>query len=1077
INPYTNSASSTPANHVCEPIAGDGALEKMRQSLTYNTYFDKFMIVGEASQGGNTYGFFYSLSDDLINWSNRHLILETRLIWDPQTSGTIRAYPSIIDPSDTSRNFENSDQVAYLYYTKFNTASGLDRDLVRQEITFSKFEMTGLEVNRRGDLQDTLLADGKCLTSTATCGIRAAIEEANGRPPYYRNEVIPITFNVTGSGLRSIKPGLGYPTIRYPVYIDGYTQPTSVENTAAFGDPINAVPLIRVNGEDLSPGTPAFNITGGTTTVRGMIFNNFTTNLAFSEKGGNTVEGVFIGTTSDGTSSSTVSNADAVVLDGIANNTVGGSSLVARNLLLGRVAIRNAGADNNVVKGNYLGTDINGDTYLSMGAIELTNGPQNNIIGGLDVGNLVSGSALSSIAIAGSGHRVYNNLIGTNASGTAVLGASRLSGIGIEGANHVIGSVGDGNVVADAREEGIIAGGTSTENMTIQGNFIGTDKTGTLDFGNSDRGIYILNSLGNHTIRDNTFANNGHSGVGLLGNAGNGIAILQNSFYSNGLGIDLGLDGVTQNDGGDTDGGTNGSQNFPVLSGATTSSALSGGTTTDSLLIAGILESASGTQFRLEFFSNPTCNSTGWGEGKTYIGHMDVTTASDGEISFSTTSSTSVAAGYYITSTATDPNNNTSEFSKCALVTAGEIVATADLSVTKTDDADPVTAGNNITYTVTITNNGPSTSTSVVVTDPIPSQTTFVSASSACSNNTSLAAVVCNLGDLASSGSSVVQIVLSVASSGSGSVTNVASATSSTIDLDATNNTATSTTAIQGVADLAVAKSDAADPVIHSQSIMYTIGVTNNGPGAASGVTLTDILPPDTILISASATQGSCTSTAPVVCTLGNLSVGNSATATVAITTFHAGEFTNTATVDGDQSDPVSSNDSATEVTTVTALADLNVSKVENSDPVTPGSNLSYTITVQNGGPSTSTNVMLTDSLPAGVSYIVTSNGCVETNGVVSCALGDLAASETATRVVQVTVLSASSGTVLTNTASATSTTPDGNASNNTATITTTIQDGVSVPGLSAWGTLALFGAVAGAYVWRLRRRQNGLVR
>ena len=120
---------------------------------------------------------------------------------------------------------------------------------------------------------------------------------------------------------------------------------------------------------------------------------------------------------------------------------------------------------------------------------------------------------------------------------------------------------------------------------------------------------------------------------------------------------------------------------------------------------------------------------------------------------------------------------------------------------------------------------------------------------------------------------------------------------------------------------------------------------------------------------------------------------------------------------------------------------------------------------------------MLTDSLSAGVSYIVTSNGCVEPNGVVSCALGDLAASETATRVVQVTVLSASSGTVLTNTAIATSITPDGNASNNTATITTTIQDGVSVPGLSAWGTLALFSAVAGAFVWRLRRRKNGLVR
>jgi len=87
-------------------------------------------------------------------------------------------------------------------------------------------------------------------------------------------------------------------------------------------------------------------------------------------------------------------------------------------------------------------------------------------------------------------------------------------------------------------------------------------------------------------------------------------------------------------------------------------------------------------------------------------------------------------------------------------------------------------------------------------------------------------------------------------------------------------------------------------------------------------------------------------------------------------------------------------------------------------------------------------------------SYIETANGCAEAGGVVSCALGDLAATEMATGVIQVTVLSDSAGTVLTNTASVTSTSPDGDVSNNTATITTTIQDGISAPSLSAWGTV-----------------------
>ena len=173
----------------------------------------------------------------------------------------------------------------------------------------------------------------------------------------------------------------------------------------------------------------------------------------------------------------------------------------------------------------------------------------------------------------------------------------------------------------------------------------------------------------------------------------------------------------------------------------------------------------------------------------------------------------------------------------------------------------------------------------------------------------------------------------------------------------------------------------------------------------------------------------------------------------------------------------MTSNNSNSVVTTVNPLADLKVTKAENSHPVTAGSNLSYTITVRNDGPSTSTSVVRTDDLPSGVSYIETANGCAEAGGVVSCALGDLAATEMATGVIQVTVLSASGGTVLTNTASATSTIPYGDVSNNTATITTTIQDGISVPSLSAWGTVALFGAVFEAFAWRLRRRQTRLAR
>ena len=253
--------------------------------------------------------------------------------------------------------------------------------------------------------------------------------------------------------------------------------------------------------------------------------------------------------------------------------------------------------------------------------------------------------------------------------------------------------------------------------------------------------------------------------------------------------------------------------------------------------------------------------------------------------------------------------------------------------------------------------------------------------------------------------------------------------------------------------------------------------MTNNGPGNASEVTLTDSLPEGASPISASVAQGNCIGTTTVVCSLENLASGSSATATISITTLHAGAVTNTAAVSANETDLVTSNNSDSVVTTVNPLTDLEVTKAENSHPVTLGSNLSYTITVRNDGPSTSTSVVRTDDLPSGVSYIETANGCAEAGGVVSCALGDLAATKMATGVIQVTVLSASAGTVLTNTASATSTSPDDDVSNNTATITTTIQDGISVPSLSAWGTVALFGAVIEAFAWRLRRRQTGLAR
>ena len=112
---------------------------------------------------------------------------------------------------------------------------------------------------------------------------------------------------------------------------------------------------------------------------------------------------------------------------------------------------------------------------------------------------------------------------------------------------------------------------------------------------------------------------------------------------------------MTPNDAGDGDAGANNLQNFPVLTSAT-----SGSTT-----IEGTLNSASNTQFRLEFFANTACDPSGFGEGETFLGSTDVTTDGSGNASFTVTFPATVPVGQFITSTATDPDNNTSEFSQC----------------------------------------------------------------------------------------------------------------------------------------------------------------------------------------------------------------------------------------------------------------------------------------------------------------------------------------------------------------------------------------------------------------------------
>lgn len=141
-DPYTDEISDTEA-HICPHIDQVGnTSESLSESITYNTYLDRYVLVGISAdwlEDREVWGFYYSFSQDLVNWTHRKLLLEIELPWtvDSPGSDVSHLYPTLLDPDSDSRNFETTDKTAYLYFTRNNFGHGsLDRDLVRVPVEF-----------------------------------------------------------------------------------------------------------------------------------------------------------------------------------------------------------------------------------------------------------------------------------------------------------------------------------------------------------------------------------------------------------------------------------------------------------------------------------------------------------------------------------------------------------------------------------------------------------------------------------------------------------------------------------------------------------------------------------------------------------------------------------------------------------------------------------------------------------------------------------------------------------------------------------------------------------------------------
>ncbi len=330
----------------------------------------------------------------------------------------------------------------------------------------------------------------------------------------------------------------------------------------------------------------------------------------------------------------------------------------------------------------------------------------------------------------------------------------------------------------------------------------------------------------------------------------------------------------------------------------------------------------------------------------------------------------------------------------------------ADVSITKSDDPDPVGVGEDLTYTIVVTNNGPdATNGDVIVTDTLPAGVDFISVDTTQGSCTFTPpdSIECNLGILDPGQVVTITVVVRPTDDVAGEIIrNCAQAVvggDDPNDPNPENNESCADTTVRGVADLSVTKSDDPDPVFAGNDLTYTITVTNNGPNDATNVTLTDTLPTGVTFVSASP---GCLFSPPnmVTCSLGTIAAGDSRDVTIVVRPNTPGVITDTVTVTAAEDDPDPDNNQDSEETEVLGVADLSITKTDQTDPVVVGQDLSYTLVVTNNGPSLATNVVLTDTLPDGVIFIsaVPSQGtCSYNAGIVTCALGDLAAGAQAT--------------------------------------------------------------------------------
>ncbi len=299
------------------------------------------------------------------------------------------------------------------------------------------------------------------------------------------------------------------------------------------------------------------------------------------------------------------------------------------------------------------------------------------------------------------------------------------------------------------------------------------------------------------------------------------------------------------------------------------------------------------------------------------------------------------------------------------------LVPAADLSVTKTHAPAVIVPGTNTTYTITVANVGPSVATTATLTDDLPSGFTVGSvASGVWSCGAPTTQIVCTATNLAL-GTSTVTVVGAFDPSATGTVSNKATVTSPS-DLSTTNNGVVDAAVVSPKADLSITKSHRPVSVVAGATVTYALDVTNRGPSTAKDARVTDSLPVGLTLTSATGPGWTCTNSGQdVSCVNPALLPGSTSTILVdaRLEAGATGTLDNTAIVSALTSDPIATNNSSTDSTSIVVQADLQVSKVHVGS-FNAGNTISWIIYATNRGPSNVPGTAISDVPPAVVTSL-----------------------------------------------------------------------------------------------------------